>query len=94
MNYLMIGIIILSIIVLVLGFFLLYYQAINLFQPQTPPSMFTIRANKDYEEAYNNYDYGRQFIKRVNLLQEQRHVMSEYVDIMEARAKFEGIDLD
>ncbi|HEK9989176.1 TPA: hypothetical protein TVK02_001354 [Streptococcus equi subsp. zooepidemicus] len=30
----------------------------------------------------------------IRLLQEQRRVMSEYVDIMEARAKFEGIDLD
>lgn len=29
----------------------------------------------------------------IRLLQEQRRVMSEYVDIMEARAKFEGIDL-
>lgn len=30
----------------------------------------------------------------IRLLQEQRRVMSEYVDILEARAKFEGIDLD
>ncbi|HEK9993520.1 TPA: hypothetical protein TT573_000591 [Streptococcus equi subsp. zooepidemicus] len=30
----------------------------------------------------------------IRLLQEQRRVMSDYVDIMEARAKFEGIDLD
>ncbi|HEL0689998.1 TPA: hypothetical protein TUW76_001077 [Streptococcus equi subsp. zooepidemicus] len=29
----------------------------------------------------------------IRLLQEQRRVMSEYVDILEARAKFEGIDL-
>lgn len=28
--------------------------------------MFTIRANKDYEDAYNNYQYDRQFMKRVN----------------------------
>ncbi len=38
----------------------------SLFEPQTPPSMFTIRANKDYEEAYQNYQYDRQFMKRVN----------------------------
>lgn len=30
----------------------------------------------------------------IRLLQEQRRVMSEYADILEARAKFEGIDLD
>ncbi len=38
----------------------------SLFQPQTPPSMFTIRSNKDYELAYHNYQYDRQFMKRVN----------------------------
>ncbi|APD24432.1 class I SAM-dependent methyltransferase [Streptococcus pneumoniae] len=38
----------------------------SLFEPQIPPSMFTIRANKDYEDAYNNYWYDRQFMKRVN----------------------------
>lgn len=38
----------------------------SLFEPQIPPSMFTIRANKDYEDAYNNYQYDRQFMKRVN----------------------------
>ncbi|CRT22162.1 phage protein [Streptococcus equi subsp. equi] len=30
----------------------------------------------------------------IRLLQEQRRVMSEYVDILEARAKFEDIDLE
>lgn len=30
----------------------------------------------------------------IRLLQEQRRVMSEYVDILEARAKFEGGDLE
>lgn len=30
----------------------------------------------------------------IRLLQEQRRVMSEYVDILEARAKFEGVDLE
>jgi len=29
-------------------------------------SIFTIRANKDYKDAYNNYQYDRQFMKRVN----------------------------
>ena len=38
----------------------------SLFEPQIPPSMFTIRAKKDYEDAYNNYRYDRQFMKRVN----------------------------
>lgn len=38
----------------------------SLFQPQTPPSMFTIRSSKDYELAYHNYQYDRQFMKRVN----------------------------
>ncbi|HEK9247906.1 TPA: hypothetical protein SUN31_001970 [Streptococcus equi subsp. equi] len=30
----------------------------------------------------------------IRLLQEQRRVMSGYVDILEARAKFEGVDLE
>lgn len=38
----------------------------GLFTPQREASKFTIRANKDYEEAYNNYYYDRQFMKRVN----------------------------
>ena len=38
----------------------------SLFKPQIPPSIFTIRANKDYKDAYNNYQYDRQFMKRVN----------------------------
>lgn len=38
----------------------------SLFVPQKEPSMFTIRTSKDYEEAYNNYYYDRQFMKRVN----------------------------
>lgn len=38
----------------------------SLFEPQIPPSMFTIRGKKDYEDAYNNYQYDRQFMKRVN----------------------------
>lgn len=28
--------------------------------------MFTIRNNSDYDKAYQNYKYGRQFMKRVN----------------------------
>lgn len=38
----------------------------SLFKPQISPSIFTIRANKDYKDAYNNYQYDRQFMKRVN----------------------------
>lgn len=38
----------------------------SLFEPQIPPSMFTIRTSKDYEDAYHNYQYDRQFMKRVN----------------------------
>lgn len=38
----------------------------SLFKPQREPSPFTIRSNRDYEQAYNNYKYDRQFMKRVN----------------------------
>ena len=38
----------------------------SLFKPQREPSQFTIRSNSDYEQAYNNYKYDRQFMKRVN----------------------------
>ena len=38
----------------------------SLFAPQVRPSPFTIRANQDYESAYINYQYDRQFLKRVN----------------------------
>ena len=38
----------------------------SLFKPQREPSPFTIRSNSDYEQAYNNYKYDRQFMKRVN----------------------------
>lgn len=38
----------------------------SLFEPQKKPSPFTIRSNSDYEQAYNNYKYDRQFMKRVN----------------------------
>lgn len=38
----------------------------SLFEPQREPSPFTIRSNSDYEQAYNNYKYDRQFMKRVN----------------------------
>lgn len=38
----------------------------SLFVPQTEPSMFTIRERKDYEQAYINYQYDKQFMKRVN----------------------------
>lgn len=38
----------------------------NLFEPQREASMFTIRNASDYEKAYNNYKYDRQFMKRVN----------------------------
>ena len=38
----------------------------SLFAPQVRPSPFTIRANKDYESAYINYQYDRQFLKRIN----------------------------
>lgn len=38
----------------------------SLFEPQREASMFTIRNASDYEQAYNNYKYDRQFMKRVN----------------------------
>ena len=38
----------------------------SLFIPQKEASMFTIRNASDYEEAYINYKYDRQFMKRVN----------------------------
>ena len=38
----------------------------SLFAPQREPSMFTIRNATDYEKAYVNYQYDRQFMKRVN----------------------------
>ena len=38
----------------------------SLFIPQKEASMFTIRTASDYEEAYINYKYDRQFIKRIN----------------------------
>lgn len=38
----------------------------SLFKPQREASMFTIRNASDYEKAYNNYNYDRQFMKRVN----------------------------
>jgi len=38
----------------------------SLFEPQKEPSPFTIRSNSDYEQAYNNYKYDRQFMKRIN----------------------------
>lgn len=38
----------------------------SLFAPQVRPSPFTIRTNQDYESAYINYQYDRQFFKRVN----------------------------
>lgn len=38
----------------------------SLFVPQREASMFTIRNKSDYEKAYNNYQYDRQFLKRVN----------------------------
>ena len=38
----------------------------SLFKPQREPSPFTIRNSRDYEQAYNNYKYDRQFMKRVN----------------------------
>ena len=38
----------------------------SLFAPQVRPSPFTIRANQDYESAYINYQYDRQFLKRIN----------------------------
>lgn len=54
MNYLMIGIIILSIIVLVLGFFLLYYQAIAV---NTIKKDFDkMRRELEYEFGFDGYD--------------------------------------
>ncbi|MCB2860616.1 DNA methyltransferase [Streptococcus suis] len=38
----------------------------SLFVPQREASMFTIRNKSDYEQAYINYQYDRQFMKRVN----------------------------
>ncbi|MCW6662921.1 DNA methyltransferase [Aerococcaceae bacterium NML190073] len=38
----------------------------SLFTPQIEPSMFTIRSESDYKEAYINYKYSKQFMKRVN----------------------------
>lgn len=38
----------------------------SLFIPQKEASMFTIRNASDYEEAYINYKYDRQFMKRIN----------------------------
>ena len=38
----------------------------SLFAPQREASMFTIRNRSDYEQAYINYRYNRQFMKRVN----------------------------
>lgn len=38
----------------------------NLFAPQKTPSMFTIRSKSDYKKAYINYQYPRQFMKRIN----------------------------
>lgn len=38
----------------------------SLFAPQVRPSPFTIRSKQDYELAYINYQYDRQFLKRVN----------------------------
>ena len=38
----------------------------SLFTPQKEASMFTIRNAYDYEEAYINYKYDRQFMKRIN----------------------------
>ena len=38
----------------------------SLFMPQREASMFTIRNKSDYEQAYINYQYDRQFMKRVN----------------------------
>lgn len=38
----------------------------SLFELQREASMFTIRNASDYERAYNNYKYDRQFMKRVN----------------------------
>lgn len=38
----------------------------SLFKPQREPSLFTIRNASDYEKAYINYQYDRQFMKRVN----------------------------
>lgn len=38
----------------------------SLFIPQKEASMFTIRNTSDYEKAYINYKYDRQFMKRVN----------------------------
>lgn len=38
----------------------------SLFAPQRESSMFTVRNNSDYEQAYINYKYSKQFMKRVN----------------------------
>lgn len=38
----------------------------SLFVPQREASLFTIRNKSDYDQAYINYRYDRQFLKRVN----------------------------
>lgn len=38
----------------------------SLFVPQRESGMFTIRSNSDYDKAYQNYHYDRQFMKRIN----------------------------
>lgn len=38
----------------------------SLFIPQVQPSPFTIRSYSDYEASHINYDYERQFLKRIN----------------------------
>lgn len=38
----------------------------SLFIPQVQPSPFTIRSYSDYESSHINYDYERQFLKRIN----------------------------
>lgn len=42
------------------------FSSDSLFAPQREASMFTIRNRSDYEQAYINYRYNRQFMKRVN----------------------------
>ncbi|HEK9981578.1 TPA: hypothetical protein TVE77_001766 [Streptococcus equi subsp. zooepidemicus] len=54
MSYLMIGIIILSIIVLVLGFFLLYYQAIVV--STIKKDFDKMRRELEYEFGFDEYD--------------------------------------
>lgn len=38
----------------------------SLFAPQVQPSPFTIRSIKDYQKSYMNYNYEKQFFKRIN----------------------------